>query len=120
MTNSNNPRQGQFETPFDHIHDVNELVLAARADWIAKSANPAVPMNEETAEDAAMDFVFSLLTGWIIMRAQPPIDSKERMTQIIDEVVGALRRIQSALPEDQAELRRDLLHMLRRQLVRRG
>src|SRR5215510_3043507 len=110
-------RNPGFVTPFDHITDVNELVLAARADWAAKNDMPAAPMDEETAEDAAMDFLLACLTGWIILREPVPIDSKERLTQIIESVIDGLRRIQSALPDDQETLKKELRHMLRRQLI---
>jgi len=121
MTNDQNPRGAQFETPFDHIKDVNEFVLAARASLAEKNAMPAAPMDEDTAEDAAMDYLLACIVGWIILREQVPIDSKERMTQIFESVINTLRKIQSYMPEDQGELKRDLLHMLRRQfIVRKG
>jgi hypothetical protein len=117
MINSINPRQGQFKTPFDHITDVNEFVLAARAAWAEQNAMPATPMDEETAEDAAMDFLCAVLVRWIILREPVPVDSRERLTQVIDSMIAALRRLQAALPEDEAELKRELLHLLRRQFA---
>jgi hypothetical protein len=119
MINSNNPQQAGFETPFDHIEDVNELVLAARAAWAEQNEMPATPMDEESAEDTALDFVFALLAGWIILREPVPVDSKERLTQIIDSVIAGLRRIQSAMPDDREAFKKELRHMLRRQLVSR-
>lgn len=119
MINSNNPQQAGFETPFDHIQDVNELVLAARAAWAEKNAMPAAPMDEDAEEDAALDFLLALLAGWIILREPVPVDSKERLTQIIDSMIDGLRRIQSALPDDRETLKKELRHMLRRQLVSR-
>ena len=118
MTNDQNPRGAKFETPFDHIQDVNELVLAARADWAEKNEVPA-PMDEATAEDAAMDLIIAILAGWIILREPVPVDSKERLTQIIESIIEGLRRIQSALPDDRETFKKELRHMLRRQLVSR-
>jgi hypothetical protein len=119
MTNDQNPRGAQFETPFDHIKDVNEFVLAARAYWAERNKNP--DWLELADEDAAMDYLLGCVAGWIVLREQLPIDSKERVTQIFESVINALRKIQSSMPEDQAELRRDLLHLLRRQyIVRKG
>ena len=121
MINDQNPGGAQFETPFDHIQDVNEFVLAARASLAEKNAMPAAPMDEDTADDAAMDFLLVVLAAWIILREAVPVDSKERLTQIIESVITALRRIQSTLPDDQAELKRELLHLLRRQfIIRKG
>jgi len=56
-----------------------------------------------------MDYLSACLIGWIVMHEQVPIDSKERMTQIIESMIKALRGIQSSLPEDQEELKRGLL-----------
>jgi hypothetical protein len=119
MINDQKPRGCQFETPFDHIQDVNELVLAARAYWAEKNEMSPELMDDDTADDTAMDFLLALLAGWIILREPVPVDSKERLTQIIEAVITALLRIQSALPDDQAELKKELRHMLRRQLVSR-
>jgi len=119
--NYQKPEGFQFETPFDHIQDVNEFVLAARAYWAEKNAMSPELMDDDTEDDAAMDFILALLASWIILREPVPVDSKERLTQIIESVITALRRIQSALPDDQAELKRELLHLLRRQfIVRKG
>jgi hypothetical protein len=119
MINDQNPRGAQFETPFDHIKDVNEFVLAARASWAEKNEVPAG--QELLDDDAAMDYLLACVAGWIILREQVPIDSKERMTQIFESVINTLRKIQSFMPEDQAELRRDLLHLFRRQyIIRKG
>jgi hypothetical protein len=119
MTNDQIPREYQFETPFDHIHDVNEFVLAGRAYWAERNKVPAG--QELLDDDAAMDYLLGCVAGWIVLREQVPIDSKERVTQIFESVIDALRKIQSSMPEDQAELRRELLHLLRRQyIVRKG
>jgi hypothetical protein len=81
---------------------------------IARLANPL-------DEDAAMDFLFSCVAGWIIMREPVPIDRKERMTQIFESMINALRKIQSSMPEDEANLKRELLRLFRRQfIVRKG
>ena len=119
MINSVNPRQGQIETPFDHIEDVNELILAARA---ALNITPAVPMDEEAQdaeEDAAMDLLGAALSRWIILLEPVPVDSKERLTQITESMIDCLRRIQSLLPDHPETLKKDLRHMLRRQLAGR-
>ena len=118
-----NPENYKFETPFDHIHDVNEFVLAARAAWKEEYGRPPQPppMDEEEAkevmEDALMDYLFGCLIGWIVMEEQVPKDSKERMTQIIESMIKALRGIQSSLPEDQETLKTALLGALRRQYI---
>ena len=123
MINNMNPEKYQFETPFDHIHDVNEFVLAARAAWMEENEIPAQPPPideeeaKEVAEDALMDYLLACLIGWIVMQEQVPIDSKERMTQIIESMIKALRGIQSSLPEDQETLKTALLHALRRQYI---
>jgi hypothetical protein len=123
MINNMNPEKAQFETPFDYIHDVNEFVLAARAAWMEENEIPAerAPIDEEEAkeaeEDAAMDYLSACLIGWIVMHEQVPIDSKERMTQIIESMINVLRKIQSVLPEDQEELKSGLLQMLRGQYI---
>jgi len=117
--NRDNPQQAQFETPFDQIDDVNELILAARAAWPEMDLTPAAPMDKdavEVADDAMMDILSSVLTAWIIMREPVPVDSKERLTQVIDSMIDLLRRIQSILPDDPETLKKDLCHMLRRQL----
>src|SRR5215467_2284645 len=124
MINNMNPEKYQFETPFDHIHGVNEFVLAARAAWMGENEIPAerAPIiDEEEAreaeEEAAMDYLAACLIGWIVMHEQVPIDSKERMTQIIESMINLLRKIQSFLPEDQEELKSGLLQMLRGQYI---
>jgi hypothetical protein len=119
MTNDQIPKGPQFETPFDHIKDVNEFVLAARAAWAEKNKVPAG--QELLDDDAAMDYLLVCVANWIILREQVPIDSKERMSQIFESVINTLRKLQSFMPEDQEELRRDLLHLLRRQyIIRKG
>ena len=119
MTNDQNPKGPQFETPFDHIKDVNEFILAARAAWAEK--NKVTPGQELLDDDAAMDYLSVCVANWIILREQVPIDSKERMSQIFESVINTLRKLQSFLPEDQEELRRDLLHLFRRQyIIRKG
>jgi len=119
MINEQKPGGCQFETPFDHIQDVNEYVLAARTYYAERNKNPA--WLEPADEDTAMDYLAGCVAGWIILREQLPIDSRERMTQIIESVIDALRKLQSSMPEDQAELKRELLHLLRRQfIVRKG
>jgi|SRR5215510_8030015 len=80
MTNDQIPRGYQFETPFDHIKDVNEFVLAARAYWAERNEAPAG--EELLDDDAAMDYLSGCVAGWIVLREQVPIDSKERVTQI--------------------------------------
>jgi|SRR5215813_4001474 len=117
MMNSNNPGKAQFETPFDHITDVNELVLAARADWAEKNAMPSAPMDEETAEDALMDILAACLTSWIIIHGQVPVDSKERLTEIIESMIDALRKMQALLPDDPETFKQELRLMLRRRLT---
>jgi hypothetical protein len=58
-----------------------------------------------------MNYLSGCVAGWIILYEQLPIDSKERMTQIIESVIDALRKLQSSMPEDQSELKRELLHL---------
>src|SRR5262245_6457816 len=113
MMNDQKPGGAQFVTPFDHIQDVNDFVLAARAHWAERNKNPA--WLEPADEDTAMDYLAGCVAGWIILREQVPIDSKERMTQIFESVIDVLRKLQSSMPEDQAELKREILHLLRRQ-----
>ena len=112
-------RNPGFVTPFDHITDVNELVLAARADWAAKNDMPAEPMDEETAEDALMDLLYLCLGHWIIVHAQVPVDSKERVTEVIESMIAALRKLQATLPDDPETVKEDLRRLLRRQLISR-
>ena len=78
---------------------------------------PATPLDEEASEDAAMDVLCAFLVGWIILREPLPVDSRERLAQVIDSIIAALRRLQALLPEDEAELKRELLHLLRRQFA---
>jgi hypothetical protein len=66
-----------------------------------------------------MDYLYGCVAGWIALREQVPIDSRERITQIFESVISALRKIQSSMPEDQGELKRELLHLLRRQYIMR-
>src|SRR5262245_37891913 len=96
-----------FEIPFDHIHDVNEFILAAHA-----FREESVPLDKDVAMDAAMDFALSFIANWIIMCEQPPVDSKERVTQVIESIIDTLRRIQSLWPDDQEEHKKELLHLL--------
>ena len=108
-----NHKKVGFETPFDHIHDVIELILAARS-FMAERDQISYPLDEDTAMDAAMDFAASLIAHWILIYEQPPIDSKERLTQIIESMIDGLRRIQSLLPDDQEEHKKELLHLITR------
>jgi len=117
MTSDEGQPPGHFKTPFDHITDVNEFVLAARAAWIEQDAMPATPLDEEASEDAAMDVLCAFLVGWIILREPLPVDSRERLAQVIDSIIAALRRLQALLPEDEGELKRALLSLLRRQFA---
>src|SRR5262245_49901134 len=96
-----------FEIPFDHIHDVNEFILAAHA--VCKKS---VHLDKDVAIDVAIDFTLSVISNWIIMCEQPPVDSKERVTQVIESIIDTLRRIQSLWPDDQEEHKKELLHLL--------
>jgi hypothetical protein len=48
MINEQKPGGCQFETPFDHIQDINELVLAARAYWAEKNEMSPELMDDDT------------------------------------------------------------------------
>src|SRR5262249_58178267 len=91
-------RNPGFVTPFDHITDVNELVLAARADWAAKNAMPSAPMDEETAEDALMDILAACLTSWIIIMGKFPVHRRERLTENFNSLFNPLLKIQPPFP----------------------
>lgn len=114
MINDQNLRG--FETPFDHIQDVNELVLAARAHWAAKNEMSPELRNDKWLDDTTMDFAAALLAAWIILHEPVPVESKERLTQIIERVITCLRKIQSSSPDDPETFKKELRHMLRRQL----
>src|SRR5262245_39002394 len=100
-----------FKTPFDHIHDVNEYISAARS-FLEEKNQISIPVDE----DAAMDIASSFIVEWILLVGQPPVDSKERVTQIIESICDTLHRLGSLLPDDPEEVKKELLRLLRGQV----
>jgi hypothetical protein len=104
----------QFETPFDHIQDINELVLAARAQLAGKDERSP----DELSYDV-MDFASALIANWIILREPVPVDTKERFGQIIERVIICLQKLLSYAPDDPETFKKELRHLLRCQLISR-
>ena len=103
-----------FETPFDHIQDVNELVLAARARLGEEDERSPEELNYDV-----MDFSSALIANWIILYEPLPVDTKERFGQIIERLIIGLRKLLSTAPDDPETFKKELRHLLRCQLPRR-
>ena len=101
---NNNPEKIEWETRFRNAQDVNELIRIARSAWAETKQAPAelIPLDE----DAAMDLVSGYVSNWILMCERLPVDSKERVTQAVESLIDALRRLQSAFPDDPEELKK--------------
>ena len=65
-------------------------------------------------DDAASDVVYTTLGLWLAMCAPTPLETKVEVVASIDRMISLLKELQRHLPEDDGELKRDVLHCLRR------
>ena len=65
-------------------------------------------------DDAASDLLYTMLGVWLAMCAEPPLETKEEVVAAIDRMVTLLKEMQGHLPEDREQLKRDVLHCMRR------
>jgi hypothetical protein len=65
-------------------------------------------------DDAASDVVYTTLGLWLAMCATPPLEAKAEVAASIDRMISLLKELQRHLPEEERELKRDVLHCMRR------
>jgi hypothetical protein len=98
---------------------VNELIRTARSALAEANQIPAqiISLDEEAAEDAAMDIAMGILSNWILLCGQLPADTKEGFTQNVASLIEALRRVQEIFTDDQVDLKREMLHQMKRMVI---
>ena len=64
--------------------------------------------------DTASDVVYTALGLWLAMCAPVPLETKAAVVASIDRMASLLQELQHLLPEDESELKRDILHCMRR------
>jgi hypothetical protein len=65
-------------------------------------------------DDAAADVIYTALGLWLAMCAPTPLETKADVVASIDRMASLLKEMPSHLPEDERELKRDVLHCMRR------
>jgi len=65
-------------------------------------------------DDAASDLLYTLLGMWLAMCAPIHLETKAEVISTIDRMATLLKELQRHLPEDDGELKRDILHCMRR------
>lgn len=116
---SNNESDSWSER-FRKAQDLNELLATARRKMQEENGTGFPIEDEEVAEDAAMDFAWSTFCNWMLFFGPAQIEGQQQIQQIddaMDSFVGMLRKMQALFPRDEEELKKEVLHGLKRQLI---
>ncbi len=94
------------EDPDDFIKEWRKCT----AEYNQMSDADLFPLQFEDTGDLAADF----MGMWLAMRADLPVADKAKLSGAIDEMIAMLRWIQQCLPDDETELKREVLRCLKR------
>jgi hypothetical protein len=105
--NDGDSEQDDLYLQYRDAQDVNELIRTARSVMAEASLIPAqlTALDKEAAEDAALDLALGMLSNWILLCGQLPVDTKEGFTQNVESLIEALRRVQEIFTDDQVNLK---------------
>ena len=95
------------------IQEPNEFITVFRA-MVAEENQMLESDLFPLTEDSAGDIIYNFLGVWLAMCAPLPIENREQVIATMDNMADMLKQLQKNLPENPEQLKRDLLHCLRR------
>ncbi len=110
--NNANAQDGRLEL-LAKIQDPNEFITVFRA-MVAEENQMLESDLFPLTEDSAGDIICNFLGIWLTMCAPLPIKNREHVIAVMDNMADMLKQMQALISENPEQLKRDLLHCLRR------
>lgn len=108
----NNLQNGASKNLAD-IKDPNEFIAAFRA--IVAEENQ-IPENDlfPLEEDSLQDIILNFFGLWLAMFVTLPVENREEIIAAINKMADTIKQAQNHIPDNPEQLKRFLLHCLRR------